>query len=330
MSSIAVNFNDWSIDVTDPTTNWLSGVSLTGEFTCDAQLSDVRGPSNIPVGWTLKRKAQELTFTAVEANSTVTMQPLGSPSLTINLLYSLNGASWQPFAVNSTVVTLPNVGDTVKFKTDSYNYRFGSSTTVGYHFVMTGKIAASGPIGSIMDPYNPDVVDVLSTYAFANLFSGCSSLTEAPEINVRSTLAGTLYKMFISCDNLVNAPSLDSLSNTTTNACSYMFAYCSKLKTIPDLAVRPVRSYAHMFRECTSLNEVTVSFISSGVAGCTSMFNGCSNLSSVTASQLTSWNGMTNWLSGVATSGEFYCKHALPEQYGASYIPAGWNVNYLD
>ena len=86
----------------------------------------------------------------------------------------------------------------------------------------------------------------------------------------------------------------------------------------------------HMFRECTSLTEVTVSFISSGLAGFSSIFNGCLNLSSVSVPNLTSWNGSTNWLSNVAASGEFYCSHALSIQYGASYVPTGWNVNYID
>ena len=98
------------------------------------------------------------------------------------------------------------------FKAKSHNPRFATNTTAGYRFVMTGKIAASGPIGSIIDPTLPDNIDIISTYTFARIFTGCSSLVEAPELNVRSIngKAGTFYGMFASCDNLVDAPSLSS------------------------------------------------------------------------------------------------------------------------
>ena len=246
------------------------------------------------------------------------------------MVYSIDGTTWYPFIVGSTVLTLQNVGDSVKIAANTYNPRFSTSTTVGHKFVMTGKIAASGPIGCLIDPQEPEEVDILSNYAFANLFSGCSSLTQAPELNIRQTKTGTFYKMFISCTGLVNAPEMESLSNVTTNTCGYMYQFCSNLKTIPNLTLNPARSYLYMFSDCTSLNEITVSFISSGAAGFSNMFRGCSNLSSVTASKLTSWTGATNWLSGVASTGNFYCKRELSVQYGVSYIPTGWTVNYLN
>lgn len=44
-----VAFTDW--DPTNATNNWVNGVAASGTFTCPAELSDIRGASNIPVGW---------------------------------------------------------------------------------------------------------------------------------------------------------------------------------------------------------------------------------------------------------------------------------------
>ena len=47
LNSLTVRFTSWPY-----TTNWLAGVAATGTFTCPAELSDIRGVSNIPEGWT--------------------------------------------------------------------------------------------------------------------------------------------------------------------------------------------------------------------------------------------------------------------------------------
>jgi hypothetical protein len=60
--------------------------------------------------------------------------------------------SWSNFTVGSTTITLANVGDSVYFRTKSSgNTRMGSSSSDYNYFVMTGKIAASGNIMSLLD-----------------------------------------------------------------------------------------------------------------------------------------------------------------------------------
>lgn len=78
------------------------------------------------------------TFIALEANSTVSMSSSSGPS--VSLEYSTdNGSTWQTFTVDSTTITLSNVGDMVSFRATSTNTRFASSYMTLYNYwVLTG------------------------------------------------------------------------------------------------------------------------------------------------------------------------------------------------
>ena len=52
LSSVSVAFTDWNSSVT-PTSYWLYNVASNGEFHCPAELSVIRGASNIPENWTI-------------------------------------------------------------------------------------------------------------------------------------------------------------------------------------------------------------------------------------------------------------------------------------
>ena len=92
-----------------------------------------------------------LCLTALEDNSTVSMTKTGSPP-TVNLLYSTDAETWNTFTVDSTTVTLAHAGDKVWFKAGSGgNTRLGSGDSSYNYFVMTGKIAATGSILSLLD-----------------------------------------------------------------------------------------------------------------------------------------------------------------------------------
>ena len=78
LSSIGVSFTSW---LDGATTNWLSGVSSTGNFYKPASLPETRGASNIPANWTLKSEYKPLTLTANTAGSTVQLIAIGSPTV---------------------------------------------------------------------------------------------------------------------------------------------------------------------------------------------------------------------------------------------------------
>lgn len=115
-----------------------------------------------------------LCFTAEEAGSTIKLSKNGSPPAVL-LQKSTDGQNWSTYSINETI-TLNNVNDTVYFKATGVNQKFSTGTSSYYKFVMTGRIAASGNVNSLLNE-NYNEVTTLPTYAFNYLFSDCSSLT---------------------------------------------------------------------------------------------------------------------------------------------------------
>ena len=93
------------------------------------------------------------------------------------------------------------------------NSRMGTSGRNYHKFVMTGKIAASGNINTLLNP-NPNIEVSLEgkDYCYSSMFYRCSSLTQAPELPAM-TLADYCYSdMFGNCTSLTQAPSLPAMT----------------------------------------------------------------------------------------------------------------------
>lgn len=138
-----------------------------------------------------------LCFTAEEAGSTVKLSKNGSAP-TVNLQTSTDGNSWTPYTVGD-VITLANVDDKVYFKAIRSNQRMGSGSSAYNKFEMTGKIAASGNINSLLEE-DEEKARTMSLagkdFCYASMFNGCTSLTQAPELPA-TTLTNNCYnRMF--------------------------------------------------------------------------------------------------------------------------------------
>ena len=97
-------------------------------------------------------KCDALCFTAKEANSTLHLDKNGSPNA-ISLETSTDGNTWSDYSwtdKTGDTLTLTNVGDKVYFRAKTENQTIGSSDSNYYQFVMTGKIAASGNIQTLL------------------------------------------------------------------------------------------------------------------------------------------------------------------------------------
>jgi hypothetical protein len=158
-----------------------------------------------------------LKFTAEEANSTISMTANGLAP-TVYLETSTDGINWSDFTVGSTTITLSNVGDKVYFRAKQDNNVFATSTSKYNKFVMTGKIAASGNINTLLKA-DGSVVDLTGrNYCYSNMFRGCTSLTKAPELPA-TTLANYCYSyMFSGCTSLTQAPNILP-AETLANGC---------------------------------------------------------------------------------------------------------------
>ena len=147
-----------------------------------------------------------LCFTANTANSTVELVKNGKAYNVIMQYSTDEGESWQTidFATETTTgtITLEKANDKVYFRNtsqasevsgfskdykDGYNY---------YQFVMSGSIAASGNVMSLVDS-EVETTTIPNDYCFAYLFKDCKALVSAPELPA-TTLRNKCY-YFNSC-----------------------------------------------------------------------------------------------------------------------------------
>lgn len=197
----------------------------------------------------------------------------------------------------------------------------------------------------------------LAEYCYSAMFES-TSLNIAPELPATTLAEGCYSYMFNICKSLSEAPSLPA--TTLADNCYYsMFNGCTSLTTVPYLPATTLASYCYrqMFYGCTSLTTTPVQLPATTLAnncyqqmfqGCTSlttapvlpattlanncyqqMFYSCTKLNKITmyATNIDATACLSNWVSNVATSGEFI-KHpdmtSLPT--GVSGIPSGWTV----
>lgn len=93
-----------------------------------------------------------LCFTAAQANSTVRLDKVGSPGA-VSLETSTDGTAWTDYTWSGSTggtLTLAVAGDKVYMRAKNENQRIGSSYSNYYKFVMSGKIAASGNIQTLL------------------------------------------------------------------------------------------------------------------------------------------------------------------------------------
>lgn len=213
-----------------------------------------------------------LCFTAQQANSTVSYKTTGTVDLS-GIMYSFDGSNWIHWgytvvniptrvttidengneieidtAITSTgnTITLANVGDKVYVKNTNNVLQEGISST--FQFVMSGRIAASGNLNSMIN--YADLYD----YCFMEIFKGCSSLTTPPELPATKLAAFCYQGMFFNCISLTTAPELPA--TTLADACYYVMFYgCSSLTMAPKLQATTLVDYCYygMFYGCTSL-----------------------------------------------------------------------------
>ncbi len=302
-----------------------------------------------------------LKFTAQAANSSVTLSTNSVPP-SISLEYSTDdGVTWNTL-VNGTyysgpAISLPNVGDSVCLRSVGINPALSKSQQSSYwYFSMSGKIAASGALTSIINA--ADLSAPLADYAMPNLFKSCTSLTTAPDIPATAQGNSSCAYMFYGCTSLTTAPELPA--TTLGSSCyAYMFYGCTSLTTAPELPATTLANscYASMFRDCAALTtapelpatELASTCYSYMFYGCTLlttapelpatttvtscyqyMFRNCSNLTAIKVG-LTSWGNATNdWVRNVASTGIFTCPAELGTNETISRAtnrcPTGWTV----
>ena len=295
-----------------------------------------------------------LTFKATKNRSTVTLKKKGSPTGSFQTSRD-GGNTWADYTLN-TAITL-NTGDEVSFRAKA-DRTSAQSADDYFYFMMTGKIEAWHNVMSMLRTNDFATYNTVVGRAFLNLFSGCTSLTKAPELPA-TTLADLCYEyMFRNCTSLTKAPELPATAladfcyeymfsgckslteapvlpaTTLANYCYYsMFEGCTSLTKAPELPATALSifCYGYMFSRCTSLTKAPELPATTLTDYCYHhMFEGCSSLNEVRckiSSTISSGSIIANadsWLEGVASTGTFYTNADANWPSGASGIPTGW------
>ena len=145
----------------------------------------------------------------------------------------------------------------------------------------------------------------LANRCYNSMFSGCTSLTTAPELPA-TTLADSCYSaMFSSCYSLTTAPELPA--TTLAHRCyNSMFSDCTSLTTAPELPATTLANYCYnyMFHRCTKLNYIKM-----------------------LATDISATSCLVNWVYLVASSGTFVKNpEATWDVVGVNGVPEGWTV----
>ena len=152
-----------------------------------------------------------------------------------------------------------------------------------YPFKFLGSdIACIGNIETLLDYVTVEAGEhpAMATRCYEYMFSGCSSLIQAPELPA-TTLAANCYAfMFYECPSLIQAPELPA-TTLVIQCYEYMFSGCSSLIQAPELPATTLAAncYAFMFYECPSLIQAPELPATTLVIQCYEyMFSGCSSL----------------------------------------------------
>lgn len=159
-----------------------------------------------------------LCFTAEEAGSSVTLTFSSGAIET-----STDKESWGAYT-SDTQILLANVGDEIYFRNTNE-----STNGINGQFSMTGKIAGSGDVTTLINKNGTLDLTSAGYSCFQSLFDNCASLTSPPDLPA-TTLTARCYKtMFSGCSNLLFIPELPA--TTLSSECyAYMFENCSNIR----------------------------------------------------------------------------------------------------
>lgn len=197
-----------------------------------------------------QQQLQPFTLTALQAGSTVTIQMGYSTNLT-DLYYRTSKTDPWTLWTKETVITLSEAGDCVQFQNKKNVF---SDISIN-KFILTGKIAASGNIMSLINYNQVNGQYACTDCCFSGIFHTQAALAEIDGLVLPATiLAKDCYGTMFRGTSIITAPQLPA--TTLARDCySYMFYQCKSLKTGPQLPATTLatKCYQNMFYYCTAL-----------------------------------------------------------------------------
>jgi len=174
---------------------------------------------------------------------------------------------------------------------------------------------------------------------YRRMFNNCTSLTSIPTnlFSSITTIQGTdnMRDMFSGCTSLTNAANMPNVLSLPDYCFTGTYYNCKALVTVPSILPATTLGtycYQYMFTNCafTTAPELPATTLANSCYK--SMFQGCKNLNYIKmlATDISATDCLTNWVSGVASSGTFVKDAFLDITSGTSGIPSNWTITNID
>lgn len=305
--------------------------------------------------------AMPLTFEII-SGGTITWKAANSNVLKTISYSKDNGSNWTDI-ISTTEGTSFSVaaGDKVLFKGENTRYATNGKRYNGF----SGSTAVYNVYGNIMSLVSGDNFSSLTTleniYIFYSLFQA-TKVNDASNLILPATaLTQSCYEgMFSGCTSLTTAPELPA-TTLAVGCYAGMFAGCTSLTTAPELPATTLAAscYASMFRGCTNLTHApsilpattlapycyNIMFMDTSIAiapelpaetlagDCYgSMLRNCRNLTYIKclAIDKSARDCLNFWTYGVSPTGTFVKHPNTTWTTGEHGIPTGWTVEDAD
>ena len=120
----------------------------------------------------------------------------------------------------------------------------------------------------------------MAKFCYSQMFYGCTSLTQAPELPATTLAKSCYFSMFSNCTALTQAPTLPA-TTLEANCYNNMFYGCTSLTQAPALPATTLTEgcYGGMFSGCTAFTQAPALPATTLENACyRSMFQGCTSL----------------------------------------------------
>lgn len=381
VADVQANITDIQADIADIQAN-MGGLKLVKIYESDYEaLSEKDGNTLYVVVEDPPYEGRYFTIKSLADNNTISFKAPNTGNTKTVSASTDGGTTWNAYTTTTggTALATLNTGDTLLVKGENAQYN-------GNNFTSTGQFNVYGNIMSLLSGDNFSGVTALASsstfvalfknnynlvsaenlvlpattlaeYCYRDMFSGCTSLTTAPELPA-TTLAGSCYSsMFNGCTSITTAPELPATALVSW-CYSSMFYGCRSLTTAPELPATTLTDdcYKEMFRNCTSLTTapelpattLTWECYYGMFQGCTSlttapelpattlvyqcyrqMFDGCTSLNYIKmlATDISASSCLGTWVRNVSATGTFVKNASMSSlPTGTSGIPTGWTV----
>ena len=196
-----------------------------------------------------------ITFTTAKSSN----NPPSYAKYAKKIEYSTDKINWNTLTFNTSTPQTINIesGEKLYLRNDSGGFNYYEFISFYTNINTSQNCVVGGNINTLINYNDVDNANLRGDYGcFYKLFRNAKNITDASNLIIPSTniLESYCREMFSGCTSLQNAPTLSA--TTLGRHCYYeMFYDCSKLTTAPELPATTLANgcYSGMFNSCTSL-----------------------------------------------------------------------------